>query len=178
MSHQQTLAKAGAILLLFGLVDMEGQSAARGGFAAEHPWASEHIEALPGDIQREISKHGQACGSKASAAHYFAVSIEGGGQKFISLHFEDFACAKRVAVCREDGCLHEVYAEFRGRYRRVFSAHARDVKLTNDRGIVGLSIVNGASKRFFKWNGRSFLSVPDNSSRLNPNAGRVLDQET
>ncbi|MBI3700546.1 MAG: hypothetical protein HY242_08920 [Afipia sp.] len=167
--------KVGLIVLFAGLFDMQHPGAARGGFAAEHPLASEHVETLPKDIRREISKHERDCGNKASAAHYFAVSIEADGQKFVSLHFEDFACANRAAICREDGCLHEVYAEARGRHRLVFSAHARDVKMTNDRGVVKLRIENGVSARVLKWNGRSFLSGPDNSTAGNPVARSDLN---
>lgn len=169
--------KAGFIIFGMAMIDMQGPCAARGGFAAEHPMAAEHIDALPTEIRRQIFKHEQACGSKASAAHYFAVSIESGGQKFISLHFEDFVCAKRAAVCGVDGCLHEVYAEFRGRYRLVFSAHASDVKMTNDGGVVRLKIENGISTRDFKWNGRTFQSVQDSSSDINPGRRLTLTLE-
>jgi hypothetical protein len=53
--------------------------------------------------------------------------------------------------------LHEVYLESGSRHRLVFSAHARDVKLTNDAGIAGIEVTRGASKVPFRWNGRSFV---------------------
>ncbi len=56
--------------------------------ATENPWAAEHIEKLPPDIRREISRRERACGSGALAGHYFAVSIEGRGRRFVSLHFK------------------------------------------------------------------------------------------
>lgn len=156
MTQYQAVA-AGCILLFAGLIDMRGTTAARGSFAAEQPWAAEHIDALPNDIRREISKYEQLCGSKALAGHYFAVSIEAGIHKFVSLHFEDFACAKRAAVCNADGCLHEVFVESRGGHRLVFNAYARDVKLSNDRGVIGLRVEKENSTFFLRWNGRSFF---------------------
>ena len=152
---------AGCILLAAGFVDMQGTGAAKGGFAGENPWAAEHIDALPNDIRRQISKYEQLCGSKALAGHYFAVSIEAGNHKFVSLHFEEFACGKRAAVCNADGCLHEVFVESRGGHRLVFNAYARDVKLSNDQGVVGLRIEKGTSTFLLKWNGRSFLPISD-----------------
>lgn len=154
---QHEVIKRGAILLLGGLLDMQMTAAARGGFATEHPFAAEHIDALPADIRREVAKREGACGKKASAAHYFAVSIEAGGQRFVSLHFEEFACPNLAAVCDASGCIHEVYAESRGRYRLVFRQMARDVKLTNDEGVAGMEVVYDSSRVSLRWTGRDFV---------------------
>jgi hypothetical protein len=56
------------------------------------------------------------------------------------LHFEDFACANRTAVCNGGGCLHEVYLESGDRHRLVFSARAWEVRLTNESGVVGIEV--------------------------------------
>lgn len=140
-------------------VQTTGQASARGGMAAEKPWASEHIEQLPSDIRRRIVALERACGNAAAAAHYFVVSIEAGGQRFLSLHFEDFACGNRVAVCNGNGCLHEIYMESRGRYRIVFSEKAIDVRMTNAGGIAGLEVSQPNTKKLYHWNGSSFLLI-------------------
>lgn len=127
--------------------------------ATERPWASEHIEGLPADIKRRIVALERGCGNAAAAAHYFAVSIEAGGQRFLSLHFEEFACRNRAAVCNGNGCLHEIYAEARGRYRIVFSKKALDVRMTNDRGIAEIEVLQRDTKVRYRWNGRSFTPV-------------------
>lgn len=85
------------------------------------------------------------------------MSIEAGGQSFVSLHFEDFVCTNRATICNVDGCLHEIYLESRGRYRLVFSTRAGDVRLTNDGGVVGIEVNYRTSNRFFKWNGAHFV---------------------
>lgn len=154
MKRLPAIPAAGA-LFLAGLL-ASGQAQARGSMATERPWASEHIEGLPADIRRGIVARERACGNAAAAGHYFSVSIEAGGLRFVSLHFEDFACTNRAAVCNGGGCLHEVYLESGGRHRLVFSARARDVRLTNDGGVVGIEVSHGASKKSFRWNGRSF----------------------
>jgi len=147
-----------AAFLLMSL-QASGQSAARSGMATERPWASEHIEGLPADIRRRIVALERVCGNAAAAAHYFAVSIEAGGQRFVSLHFEEFACGNRAAVCNGNGCLHEIYAESRGRYRIVFSRKALDVRMTNAGGIAGLEVSQPNTKETYRWNGRGFTPV-------------------
>jgi hypothetical protein len=126
-------------------------------FASEDPWAAEHIGKLPPDLRREVSRRGRACGSGALAGHYFAVSIEGGGRRFVSLHFEDFSCGDRAQVCRGDACLHEIFVESGGRYRVVFSRYAKDVRMTNDQGAVGLEVLHGGTLQTWRWNGRGFV---------------------
>jgi len=149
---------AGAICLLAALIDMQAVTAARGSFASENSLAAEHVDALPADIKRAVAIRARACGNKAAAAHYFSVSIEAGGRRFVSLHFEDFVCANRAAVCAADRCLHEVYLESHGRYRVVFSTHASDLKLIND-GAAGIEVTDGTSRQLFRWNGRRFSPV-------------------
>ena len=145
-----------AALLAVGLVN--GQAAARGSTGSENPWAAEHVEGLPADIRRGITARERACGNKASARHYFSVSIEAEGRRFISLHFEDFACSNRAAVCNPEGCLHEVYLEGRGGHRLVFSARAQDVRMTNSGGVLRLEVTGHAAKRSLRWNGRRFVA--------------------
>jgi hypothetical protein len=149
---------AGVICLLAAMIDMQAVAAARGGSASENPLAAEHIDSLPADLRRAIVTRARACGNKAAAAHYFSVSIDAGGRRFVSLHFEDFVCANRAAVCIADRCLHEVYLESHGRYRLVFSTHASDLKLIND-GAVGIEVSDGTSRQLFRWNGRRFAPI-------------------
>lgn len=145
-------------LLLISLQTSE-QAPARAGMATERPWASEHIEGLPADIRRRIVALERVCGNAAAAAHYFAVSIKAGDQRFVSLHFEEFACGNRAAVCNDSGCLHEIYAESHGRYRIVFSRKALDVRMTNAGGIAGLEVSQSGTKETYRWNGRGFTPV-------------------
>jgi hypothetical protein len=145
-----------------GLIASQMQCAARGTSSTERPWAAEHINTLPPDIRRGIAVRESACGNRAAAGHYFSVSITAGGLRFWSVHFEDFACEKRAAVCRTEGCLHEVYLESRGHQRLVFSAYARDLKMTDTGGVAGVEVNHGTSNQFFRWNGTRF--VPESAT--------------
>lgn len=144
-------------VLLLSLMTTE-QARSRGGLATERPWAPEHVEGLPPDIRRDIEEHAKACGNRPAAAHYFSVSIEASGLRFHALHFEEFACERRTAVCRPQGCLHEVFADDGRRQRHVFSIYARDVKLRNEGGIAGIEVISDAGVRSFVWNGRRFVA--------------------
>lgn len=150
-------------LLLVALTSAEVQS--RGSAATERPWASEHVEGLPDDIRRDIEGHAKACGNAPAAAHYFSVSIEASGLRFRAQHFEDFACERRSAVCRPEGCLHEVFVDDGRRQRLIFGVYARDLKLTNDGGIAGIEVVETAGIKAFQWNGRRFAPLGHAGSR-------------
>lgn len=142
--------------LLLGWPLACGQAMARASSATENPWAAEHIEGLPPDIRRAVVARERACNNTAAATHYFAVSIEAGGRRFVSLHFEDFACVSRAAVCN-GGCLHEVYLESGRRQRLVFSTRAHDLRMFKEGGTVGLEVTGGPSAGRFRWEGPRFV---------------------
>lgn len=148
---------AGAILLVASLVGAQSSAMARGSFATENPWAAEHIDALPTDIRRAVARRERACGGPAAAGHYFSVSIDASGRRFIALHFENFRCAGIRPVCDATGCLHEVFVEKAGRQVRVFAVVADDVKMTNLGGAAGLEVTRGSIKTSLTWNGRRFV---------------------
>ena len=147
---------AGA-LSLFATAFLCGGATARSGGATEHPLAAEHIEGLPADIRRDAFARAQACGNKAAAAHYFSVSIQGRGTRFVSLHFEDFVCVNRAAVCDDGLCLHRLYLDSRGRQRLVFSTRAHELRMFNDGTIVGFEVMGGPSAGYYRWQGGRFV---------------------
>lgn len=145
---------------LFLAVSLGGGVAwARASMATENPWAPEHVRALPPDIQWEVVQRAQACGDRPAAQHYFSVSIEAEGLRFLSLHFEDFACTNRTSLCNGGGCLHQVYLKTGSRHRLIFSARAREVKLTNEDGVAGMEVSMGTFRKLYRWNGRSFFPI-------------------
>lgn len=146
-------------LLLAGPLSATSAAYARGGFASENPFAAEHIEALPPEIQHKLSARASACGNRAAAAHYFSVTIGTNGEQFLSLHFEEFSCRVRTTLCKGDFCLHEVYLRSRGRHRLVFSAHARDLRMVEVDGTIGLEVTGGSAHGRYQWNGKRFVRI-------------------
>lgn len=142
------------VVCLVSAVEIE--TAAARGMGQEHPYAVDHIDKLPADVRRAVLSHERACGGKAAATHYFSVSISTPTQSFLSLHFEDFSCPNRAALCTAAGCLHEIYAGRGVAYRRVFSIYAEDVRLTNAGGVAGLEVKRGGATQSYRWNGSAF----------------------
>lgn len=134
-----------------------GQATARASSATENPWAAEHIEGLPSDIRSEVRARARACGNKAAAIHYFSVSIATAGARFVSLHFEDFACTNRATICDDGLCLHQLYLDLRGRQRLVFSTRAHDLRMFNDGDTVSIEVMGGPSAGRYRWRGGQFV---------------------
>lgn len=82
---------------------------------ADHPWNPEHIDRLPLEVRNAISR---LCGPSPRAAHYFATYS--GNSRLVNLHFEHSRCQSQK-VCTEAGCLHQIYALTKGRYRLLKS---------------------------------------------------------
>lgn len=155
MRKDRLFLTLGTILALIAAVRT---AECRGSIASERPYAAEHIDLLPTDIRRGLGRLQRPCGGKAAATHYFSTTIEAGGLHFRSLHFENFACERREAICRAERCLHEVYLEQGGHSRRVFSAYVDDIKLINAGGTAGLEL-EGGRPAILRWNGRTFAPV-------------------
>lgn len=150
--------RAASVLSLLVAALWCGEAVARAsGLATEHPLAAEHIEGLPPDIRGDALTRARACGNRAAAAHYFLVSIQAAGTRFVSLHFEDFVCRSRSAVCTDDLCLHRLYLDSRGRQRLVFSTRAREITMVNDGNTVGFEVIGGPSAGYYRWQGRRFV---------------------
>lgn len=145
------------LALLLGLPLASGHAMARASSATENPWAAEHIEGLPSDIRSAVRRRARACGNKAAAVHYFSVSIATARSRFVSLHFEDFACTNRAAICDDGLCLHELYLDIRGRQRVVFSTRARDLRMFNDGDTVAIEVTGGPSGGRYRWQGGRFV---------------------
>jgi hypothetical protein len=58
--------------------------------------------------------------------------------------------------------------ESRGRHRLVFSVRARDLRMFEDGGAVGLVVTGGKSDRFFRWEGHYFGAAIGRASRQLP----------
>jgi len=122
------LAAAACALCLVSLT----QSAFSHGGIAQDPWNPAHLTNLPLEIRVRAKRWEAACGAPIAVAQQFALYLTTAGTEFVALHFDDFQCLNRGVVCDASGCLHEVYVKFRGRYRKVFSLRAQDIRLVRE----------------------------------------------
>lgn len=156
MNRSYQILMAGVLSLVAPVLPC-GEAGARGSSSTENPWAAEHIEGLPIDIRREVFARARVCGNTPAALHYFSASIDAGRLRFVSLHFEDFACTNRAAICDDGRCLHQLYVDFRGRQRLVFSTRTRDLSMFNDGDTVGIEVMGGPSTGRYRWQGGRFV---------------------
>lgn len=136
------------------------QSASSHGGIAQDPWNPAHLTNLPPEIRAEAKKWEAACGAPVAAAQRFALYLTTPGTQFIALHFDDFRCRNRAVVCDASGCLHEVYVAVRGRYRKVLTLRAQDVRLVREQDAAFLEIQDRSSggRRMLRWNGSRFVT--------------------
>lgn len=57
-------------------------------FADEKRYADHHVTTLPKVIQRFARERAAQCGNELAALHNFTVSIDGGGRRFVSVHYD------------------------------------------------------------------------------------------
>jgi len=163
-AHRTVFSVAAFTLLTF--TNISSTANARGGLQLENPWASDHFKGLPPEVRRNVLKYEQGCGP-ARAQHYFSRSLSPSSSryKFISLHFEEFGCDYRSAICTPSGCLHQVYASSGTRYRLVFSGYVGELELKAIDGGVAIetSCPYSAEACFGvqRWNGSNFVRRPD-----------------
>ena len=128
------------------------------GGLAENRWNPAHLQNLPPEIRASVQKWDAACGGSLAAAQQFALYLTVPGAQFVALHFDDFRCGNKSVHCDATGCLHEVYVSTNGRYRRVLTVHARDIRLLRDQDTAAVEIGGvGGKTRTLRWHGGRFI---------------------
>jgi hypothetical protein len=151
------------------LIGLPPSASARGS-TAQDPWNPAHLANLPPEIRLQVRKWEGMCGAPIAAARGFALYLTTPSTHFVALHFDDFQCRNREAVCDVSGCLHEVYVAVRGRYRKVLALRAPDVRLVreSDAALLEIQDRSGSAPRILRWNGSRFVAqartVSDTSS--------------
>ncbi|MGJ4941043.1 hypothetical protein ACQR1W_10765 [Bradyrhizobium sp. HKCCYLS1011] len=148
-----------AIAFALSLAGLPQAVRAHGG-VGQDPWNPAHLSNLPSDIRGHVKKWEAACGAPIAAAQQFALYLTIPGTQFVALHFDDFQCRNKIAVCNASGCLHEVYVANHGRYRKVLTVRARDVRLISERNAAFVEIQDGSreGRTLLRWSGSRFLN--------------------
>lgn len=147
------------LLLAATLAGLSAGPAMSYGGLARDPWNPAHLEHLPPEIRADVHKWEAACGGGLAAAQQFALYLDVPGARFIALHFDDFRCGNKAVHCRAGDCLHQVYVATNGRYRRVLSVQARDIRLLRDGNTALIELTSGSNgrPRLLRWTGRQFV---------------------
>lgn len=143
---------------LVGLVGFFYSPFAYSGLAT-NTWNPAHLDNLPPEIRAHVQRWEGACGGSIAAAQQFALYLTIPGTQFVALHYDDFRCRNKSVHCNIDGCLHEVYVATKGRYRRVLTIQAHDIRLVRDQNAALVEISGGLNgqTRILRWNGSRFV---------------------
>ena len=82
----------------------------------------------------------------------------GNGQKFVSLHFDQFHCARSSALCSSTGCMHRVFViNGSGQAREVWHAQVHEINMDDraGRAEVDVNCADFCASRLL-WNGSRF----------------------
>jgi hypothetical protein len=146
-------------LLAAALVGLSVEPAVSYGGLARDPWNPAHLERLPLEIRADVQKWDAVCAGGVAAAQQFAPYVDIPGARLIALHFDDSRWGNKAAHCRAGEYLHQVYVATAGRYRRVLSLHASDIRLLRDDNTVLIEVTSGLTSepRLLRWTGRRFV---------------------
>jgi hypothetical protein len=128
---------------------------------ASDPLHTLSLDRLPREVSNTLEAWKPSCGDRLAAGQMFARVSEIGGQRYLTLHFEELACVDRSAICNATGCRHEVFALVQGRFHRVFTRHTQGLDLRELQNAAVLELDCGllGCLRALRWNGRTFLET-------------------
>jgi hypothetical protein len=97
----------------------------------------ERLQQLPSPVHAALLNAQKACGEESiSVRSGFIRSLkDANGNELIVLHFDQFHCANRSALCTSSGCLHQIFLARRGFvHREVWHGHVQEVDLMSRGG--------------------------------------------
>ena len=111
---------------------------------------------LPAEIQAFVADVARICGSSVNVWKNFSGFLND-DYRFIAIHFEKTQCKDPIALCRTEGCLHQIYVSKGDQpYQLVVSTYVSEIELKHLSGTVALSIITGEGTRLLRWNGGGF----------------------
>ena len=132
------------VTALFALV-VTSSASALSSMAGRNDWSTlsaERLRQLPPQISAAIRAAQKVCGEdeprvRTGFLRYLKVQD---GKEFVSLHFDQFHCARSSALCNSAGCLHLVFVATRRRQaREVWRGHVYEIDMDDH---AGRAIVN------------------------------------
>ena len=150
-----------ALSALFALAGISSASAlsSMGGRNDWSTLSAERLQQLPSQISAAIYAAQKACGEdepriRTGFLRYLKVQD---GKEFVSLHFDQFRCARSSALCNSAGCLHRVFVSNRRQQaREVWRGQVYEIDMDDHAGraIVNIRCGDSCASRL-RWNGRA-----------------------
>ncbi len=151
-----------AVTTLFVLA-ITSSASALSAIGGRNDWSllsANRLQQLPPQVSSVIRAAQRACGEDEPRVRTgFLRYLKGrNGEEFISLHFDQFHCARSAALCNPAGCMHRVFVSNQWqRAREVWRGQAHDIDLDDVAGRASVTIYCGdtCSSRLH-WNGTAF----------------------
>ena len=142
---------------------MTSAASARGSVGAQNDWSTlsaEKLQHLPAPISSAIRAAQRACGEDEPRARtgFLRYLRAESGQEFVSLHFDQFHCARPSALCNSAGCIHRIFlTNGRGQTHEVWNAKAHEIDMDDKAGraAVNVNCDDFCTSRLL-WNGNRF----------------------
>jgi hypothetical protein len=153
----------GAIALITISIDANAFSSVAPGSG----WSNlrtQRLQQLPPVVRAEILRAQKVCGGDSIDVRngFIRYLNDRRGDEFIALHFDQFRCANRSALCTSTGCLHKIFVTRDGlSHREVWRDHVQEVGMTNEAGRMFVDVHCGREGRYcastLRWNGRQLV---------------------
>jgi hypothetical protein len=123
------------------------------------------LQQLPSIVRAEILRAQKARGEESIIVRsgFIRYLNDVHGDEFIALHFDQFHCASRTALCTSTGCLHKIFVARDGlAHREVWHDYVQEVEMTNETGQMSVGVECGREGRYcatmLRWNGRQLFT--------------------
>lgn len=82
------------------------------------------------------------------------------GEEFIAVHFDQFGCSNREALCSPKGCPHRVFLSRGNMHREVWRGDVFEIDMSIDSGVPSIDVDCSRAGTFCRyqkqWNGKRF----------------------
>ena len=156
-----------ALLIAIALVAASTGANAFSSSSSRGRWSNlttEHMRQLPPGVRAAILNAQKICGEETASVRngFLRYLKETNGDEFIALHFDQFNCQNRSALCTATGCLHQIFVARRGvAHHEVWRDHVQEIDMTNETGRMSANVeCSGEGRRcatVLRWNGRQLV---------------------
>ncbi|MGY3610714.1 MULTISPECIES: hypothetical protein [unclassified Bradyrhizobium] len=151
-----------ALTMLF-VLSITSSASALSAIGSRNDWSvlsTDRLQRLPQQVGSAVRAAQRACGEYEPRVRTgFLRYLKGrNGEEFISLHFDQFHCARSSALCNSAGCIHRVFvSKQRQQAREVWRGQVHDIDMDDVAGRASITIHCGdtCSSRLH-WNGNAF----------------------
>ena len=126
------------------------------------PLSYQSLQRLPPAIHKALKAAQLVCRDDViSVRTGFLRYLKGSmGEEFIAIHFDQFGCSNRDALCSPKGCLHRVFISRAGMPREVWRGDVFEIDMSIEAGVRSIDVDcsrGGSFCRYeMQWNGKRF----------------------